>query len=571
MSDHTSIPVPKELPVDKFTAVTDAVGGSLALSALVATIPLLTFFIMLLVVKARAHWSALVALAASILVASLGFTMPFDLAGLSAVRGAIYGLVICWVILGAIWFYQITVLSGRFEDLRRTFDRLGGGDLRIQAILIAFCFGGLLEALAGFGAPVAITATMILALGVKPLKAAITVLLANTAPVAFGAVAVPIVTAGDVGGKDPHVIATIVGHQAPFLAMFVPVILLFILDGMKGVKDGWLPAFVIGISFGIAQWITAATPAYNLTDVVACIVSMGAAVLFLRFWKPRGVEGVRERYGLPSQVEEKEALPAVRVWMALLPYLIVVVIFGLVNLNAGLKAWLKTVAIKINIPALSSRLVTKDGTPVKDAPYTFTWLSNPGTLLIISGLIVAVVYFFFNEKGRYGFKFPAVFAEFGSVIYRMRWTILTIASVLALAYVMNFSGQTVAMGTFLAGLGTIYAVLAPVLGWIGTAVTGSDTSANALFSKLQVSAAENLQHAGVSGATPELMLAANTTGGVVGKMISPQSLAIAATSVDMEGKESDILKAVVPWSFAMLVVVCLLVFLQTNILSFLVP
>ena len=557
--------------MDKFTAVTDAVGGSLALSALVATIPLLTFFIMLLVVKARAHWSALVALAASILVASFGFTMPFDLAGLSALRGAIYGLVICWVILGAIWFYQITVLSGRFEDLRRTFDRLGGGDLRIQAILIAFCFGGLLEALAGFGAPVAITATMILALGVKPLKAAITVLLANTAPVAFGAVAVPIVTAGDVGGKDSYVIAAIVGHQAPFLAMFVPVILLFILDGMKGVKDGWLPAFVIGISFAIAQWITAATPAYNLTDVVACIVSMGAAVLFLRFWKPRGVEGVRERYGLPSQSEEKEALPAVRVWMALLPYLIVVAIFGLVNLNAGLKAWLKTVAIKINIPALSSRLVTKDGTPVKDAPYTFTWLSNPGTLLIISGLIVAVVYFFFNAKGRYGFKFPAVFAEFGSVIYRMRWTILTIASVLALAYVMNFSGQTVAMGTFLAGLGTIYAVLAPVLGWIGTAVTGSDTSANALFSKLQVSAAENLQHAGVSGATPELMLAANTTGGVVGKMISPQSLAIAATSVDMEGKESDILKAVVPWSFAMLVVVCLLVFLQTNILSFLVP
>lgn len=557
--------------MDKFTAVTDAVGGSLALSALVATIPLLTFFIMLLVVKARAHWSALVALAASILVASFGFTMPFDLAGLSALRGAIYGLVICWVILGAIWFYQITVLSGRFEDLRRTFDRLGGGDLRIQAILIAFCFGGLLEALAGFGAPVAITATMILALGVKPLKAAITVLLANTAPVAFGAVAVPIVTAGDVGGKDSYVIAAIVGHQAPFLAMFVPVILLFILDGMKGVKDGWLPAFVIGISFAIAQWITAATPAYNLTDVVACIVSMGAAVLFLRFWKPRGVEGVRERYGLPSQSEEKEALPAVRVWMALLPYLIVVAIFGIVNLNAGLKAWLKTVAIKINIPALSSRLVTKDGTPVKDAPYTFTWLSNPGTLLIISGLIVAVVYFFFNEKGRYGFKFPAVFTEFGSVIYRMRWTILTIASVLALAYVMNFSGQTVAMGTFLAGLGTIYAVLAPVLGWIGTAVTGSDTSANALFSKLQVSAAENLQHAGVSGATPELMLAANTTGGVVGKMISPQSLAIAATSVDMEGKESDILKAVVPWSFAMLVVVCLLVFLQTNILSFLVP
>ena len=557
--------------METYTAVTNAVGGSLGLSALVATIPLLTFFVMLLGVKARAHWSALVALAASILVAALGFHMPADLAGLSAVRGGIYGLVICWVILGAIWFYQLTVLSGRFEDLRRVFDRLGGGDLRIQAILIAFCFGGLLEALAGFGAPVAITATMILALGVKPLKAAITVLLANTAPVAFGAVAVPITTAADVGGKDAHVIATIVGHQAPFLAMLVPLILLVILDGMKGLKDAWLPALIIGVSFAITQWVTAATPAFNLTDVVACIVSMGVAVIFLQFWKPRGVEGVRERYGLPAQAEEKEALPAVRVWMALLPYVIVVAIFGVANLHAGLKAWLKSFVIKIDIQALSSRLVTADGKPVKDAVYNFVWMSNPGTLLIISGLVVAVVYFFFNEKGRYAFKFPAIFTEFGSVVYRMRWSILTIASVLALAYVMNFSGQTIAMGTFLAGLGTVYAFLAPALGWIGTAVTGSDTSANALFSKLQVSAAENLQHAGIHGATPELMLAANTTGGVVGKMISPQSLAIAATSVDMEGKESDILKAVLPWSFAMLLFVCVLVFLQTNVLSFMIP
>lgn len=557
--------------METYTAVTNAVGGSLGLSALVATIPLLTFFVMLLGVKARAHWSALVALAASILVAVLGFHMPADLAGLSAVRGGIYGLVICWVILGAIWFYQITVLSGRFEDLRRVFDRLGGGDLRIQAILIAFCFGGLLEALAGFGAPVAITATMILSLGVKPLKAAVTVLIANTAPVAFGAVAVPITTAADVGGKDAHVIATIVGHQAPFLAMLVPLILLVILDGMQGLKDAWLPALVIGVSFAIAQWVTAATPAYNLTDVVACIVSMGVAVIFLRFWKPRGVAGVRERYGLPAQSEEKEALPAVRVWMALLPYVIVVAIFGVANLHAGLKAWLKSFVIKIDIQALSSRLVTADGKPVKDAVYNFAWMSNPGTLLIISGLVVAVIYFFFNEKGRYAFKFPAIFTEFGSVVYRMRWSILTIASVLALAYVMNFSGQTIAMGTYLAGLGTVYAFLAPALGWIGTAVTGSDTSANALFAKLQVSAAENLQHAGIHGATPELMLAANTTGGVVGKMISPQSLAIAATSVDMEGKESDILKAVLPWSFAMLVVVCILVFLQTNVLSFMIP
>ena len=232
-----------------YTAVTDAVGGSLALSALVSTLPLLAFFIMLLGFKARAHVAGLASLLVALLVAVFGFGMPWDLAGMSAFRGGIYGLFpIVWVILMAIWFYQVTVLSGRFEDLRRTFDLIGGGDLRIQAILIAFCFGGLLEALAGFGAPVAITATMILALGVKPLKAATTVLIANTAPVAFGAVAIPITTAGDVGGKDSTVIAALVGHQAPFIAFFVPFILLWILDGVKGLKDAWLHATVIGAS-----------------------------------------------------------------------------------------------------------------------------------------------------------------------------------------------------------------------------------------------------------------------------------------------------------------------------------
>ncbi|MDO5749859.1 MAG: L-lactate permease [Rothia sp. (in: high G+C Gram-positive bacteria)] len=554
-----------------FTANIQAVGNSLGLSALVATIPLLAFFVMLLGVKARAHVSALVALAVSILVAVVGFTMPLGLSAYGATVGAVHGLVICWVILGAIWFYQITVLSGRFEDLRRTFDILGGGDLRIQAILIAFCFGGLLEALAGFGAPVAITATMILALGVKPLKAATAVLIANTAPVAFGAVAVPIDTAGQVGGKDPQVIATIVGHQAPLLAIFVPVLLLFVLDGIQGVKDAWLPALVIGISFGAAQWLTASTAIYNLTDVVACIASMTVAVLFLQVWKPRGIEGVRERNGLPAASEKKEELPAVRIWMAVLPYLIVVAIFGVANLWKELKKTLGSVSVTYRIDDLANAMVDKTGKAVSAGQYKFTWLSNPGTLLIISGLIVAVIYFFFNENGKYGFKFPAIFTEFGSVVHRMRWTIVTIASVLALAYVMNLSGQTVAMGTFLASLGVAYAFLAPALGWIGTAVTGSDTSANALFSKLQVSASDTLHAAGVTGATPELMLAANTTGGVVGKMISPQSLAIAATSVDMEGKESDIFKAVVPWSFAMLVVVCALVFLQTNVLHFMIP
>lgn len=559
-----------------FTAVTDAVGGSLALSALVSTLPLLAFFIMLLGFKARAHVSGLVSLIVAILVAVFGFGMPWDLAGMSAFRGGIYGLFpIVWVILMAIWFYQITVLSGRFEDLRRTFDLIGGGDLRIQAILIAFCFGGLLEALAGFGAPVAITATMILALGVKPLKAATTVLIANTAPVAFGAVAIPITTAGEVayganeqGTQAAINVAAVVGHQAPFLAFFVPFILLWILDGVKGLKDAWMHAAVIGAAFSIAQWWAATYFAYQLTDVIACIVSIAAAVIFMRFVKPRGVAGVRERYGIteaPASVE----LPGRRIWMALMPYLVVVIVFGLANLYQPLVDWLKAQSIKFDMPLLAERLVTASGDPVNSA-YTWAWLANPGTYLLFSGLIVAVLYAIFNENGTYKLALVDVVKEIGVTAFKMRWTAVTIALVLALAFVMNYSGQTVAIGEYVASLGVVYAFLAPVLGWVGTAVTGSDTSANALFSKLQVTAAENLQANGVPGAHPELMLAANTTGGVVGKMISPQSLAIAATSVNMEGKESEIFKAVLPWSIILLLAICALVFLQSNILGFMV-
>lgn len=557
--------------MNTFFAETDAVAGSLGLSAAVATLPLITFFIMLLGFKTRAHIAGLVSLLVSLLVAVLGFGMPWDLAGMSAVRGGLYGAFpIVWVILMAIWFYQITVLSGRFEDLRRTFDAIGGGDLRIQAILIAFCFGGLLEALAGFGAPVAITATMILALGVKPLKAAITVLIANTAPVAFGAVAIPITTAGEVGGRNAAHIGAIVGHQAPFLAFFVPFILLFILDGWKGGKDAWLHAGVIGASFGIAQWFTATYFAYQLTDVIACIVSLGVAVVFLRFIKPRDVAGVRERYGLPPMDENAVSeLTGMRVWMAMMPYAVVVIVFGIANLVPSVMAWLKDTTLPVTMPLLKERLVTAAGDPVK-SDYAFPWLNNPGTFLLISGIIVAVLYSIFNEKDHYALSLGDVTKEIGATAYRMRFSALTIIMVLALAYVMNYSGQTVAMGTFVAGLGGVYAFLAPTLGWIGTAVTGSDTSANALFSKLQVTAADNLAHQGITGATPELLLAANTTGGVVGKMISPQSLAIAATAVDMEGKESEIFKAVLPWSIVFLFAVCALVFLQSNILHFMV-
>ena len=554
--------------MNQFMVNTEAIGGSLGLTALVSAIPLVTFFVMLLFVKARAHTSGAAALLAALLIAVFGMSMPVDAAISSAFRGGLFGLLpIVWVIMMAIWFYQVTVVSGRFEDLRRTFDALGNGDIRIQAILIAFCFGGLLEALAGFGAPVAITATMILALGVKPLKAATTVLLANTAPVAFGAVAIPITTAGNVGGRtveQTENIAAIVGHQAPFFAFFVPFILLFILDGTRGMREAAPAAAVIGGAFAIAQWWASNFFAYQLTDIVACLVSLGAAFAFLRVWQPKGVAAMRKRLDIPEREDDGEVLTKSRVWMAMMPYAIVTVIFGMANLGETIPGILDKAKISFAWPLLTDRLVSATGSVI-DTSYTFKIINNPGTLLLISGIIVAVIYGIFNHNGKFRVKSSAVVGELTSTAYKMRWTALTIVMVLALAYVMNYSGQTVAMGTYVASLGAVYGFLAPVLGWVGTAITGSDTSANALFANLQVTAANNI------GLNPDLLLAANTTGGVVGKMISPQSLAIAATAVNLEGKESAIFKSVVGYSIVLLIGLCCLVFLQTNILSWMAP
>ncbi len=516
-------------------------------------IPLLTFFVMLLAFKTSAHVAGLTALGAALLVAIFGFNMPAQLAALSATQGAVYGLFpIVWIVVMALWFYQVTVLSGRFEDLRTIFDTIGGGDLRIQAMLIAFCFGGLLEALAGFGAPVAITATMILALGLKPLKTATVVLIANTAPVAFGAIAIPITTAGVLTGLDPAHIGAVVGHQAPFFAFVVPFFLLMIVDGVRGLKQAWPAALAVGGTFAIAQWWCATHFSYELTDVVASLAGLAAAVILMRFWKPKGTEEVRADLGI-DRPQSVEGLTPVRAWMAVLPYILVVVVFGIAKLwtwGINIPQALAATDIKIPWPGLHGHLLNAAGEPISGSVYNFQWLSSPGTLLLISGLLVAIIYSVFNHHGRFKLTVGNAIAEIGRSAWKMRFSALTIASVLALAYVMNFSGQTISIGTFVAGLGAAFAFFSPVLGWVGTAVTGSDTSANALFANLQKTAALE------SGLDPYLMTAANTSGGVVGKMISPQSLAIAATAVSMQGQESKIFRSVIPWSIGMLIVLC---------------
>ena len=572
--------------MDHFTATTDPVFGSVAASAIVALIPLLTFFILLAFVKVKAHVAGGLSLLVAIAVAIWAFKMPAGLALLSATQGAVFGAFpVVWIVIMAIWLYQVTVVSGRFEDLRRVFDVIGGGDVRIQAILVAFCFGGLLEALAGFGAPVAITATMLVALGLKPMKAAAAVLVANTAPVAFGAMAIPITTAANLTGLDADHIGAVVGRQAPLLAVVVPLILVFILDGFRGIKETWPAAVVTGVAFSAAQVLCSTFFSYELTDIVAALAGLGAAVVFLRFWQPRGIEGARVRMGLAEMamsgagtsgsaggsaaVRDENSLTTSRTWLALFPYFLVIVIFGIAKLwklGVDIPAFLASTDIKVPWPILHERLVDAAGEPVSSTIYTFNWLSTPGTLLLITGLIVSFVYSKFDDGGRYRMTVGNGVAEIGRTVWNMRWAGLTILSVLSLAYVMNFSGQTVSIGTWLAGTGAFFAFLSPVLGWVGTAVTGSDTSANALFARLQ-------QTAGIeAGIDPNLLVAANTTGGVVGKLISPQNLAIAVTAVKLDGQESVLLRKVVGWSVALLLVLCTVVYLQsTPVLGWMVP
>lgn len=557
-----------------FQAVVDPVAGNLALSALVACIPLAAFFIMLVGVKAKAHVSALVALVVALIVAIFAFGMPAHLAALSGLQGACYGAFpIVFIIIMAVWFYEVTVVSGRSEDLKSLFDIVGGGDIRIQAVLVAFCFGGLLEALAGFGAPIAITATMILALGVKPSKAALAVLIANTAPVAYGAAGTPITTAGNmVAGGDASValesaqhVAAIVGYQAPLFALFVPLLVVLILDGKKGLRDCWLHALVIGGSFAVTQWWCSNHFAYELTDVVASLVSLGVSVIFLHFVKPKNVNDARERFGMASIAEgEGTKLAPVRAWMALVPYIIVVVVFAICKL--GIPALLASTDIKIPFPGLAGNVLNAAG---KDpgTTYNLNLLSNPGTMLLIAGLLTTIVYGIFNEKGKYRITLGMSAKQLGQTFWAMRFSSLTIVMVLGLAYIMNFSGMTISIGQFLAHTGALFALLSPVLGWVGTAVTGSDTSANALFSSLQYEAAQS--NASLAHVSPDLFLAANTMGGVIGKMISPQSLAIAAVTTGEH--ESSLFKKVIPWSVGMLSVLCVLVFAESSVISFILP
>jgi lactate permease len=563
----------------------DPVAHSLGVSSIFAALSLLTLFILIGVVRLRAWLAGLISLLVAIGVAVIVYSMPIGQAVLAGTEGAAFGFFpIMWIVINAVWIYNMTVVSGHFEVLRRSFSRVSD-DQRIQAVIVAFCFGALLEALAGFGTPVAITSVMLIALGFRPFKAAAVALVANTAPVAFGALATPIVTLATVTGLRESDLGAMVGRQTPILAVFVPLALVYIIDKGRGVRAVWPAALVCGIAFGLAQFVTSNYISVPLADIVASLVSAGAVVLYLRI-RPEAepwYEGAEEA---PARTVTGEAAvggaagdgtgagtsgvpPAggVRtdfraaadqdsrgdVIRAYAPYLIVVVVFVLAQI-ALIKSFLDSVTIKFQWPGL--HLLTAAGKPSMLPTFNFNWALATGTLLLIAGIITIPVL---------RISLRQAVGAYWRTLQQLGAAILTVMLVLGLAYVMNSSGQTATLGTWMAEAGGLFALISPLLGWLGVAVTGSDTSSNSLFGGLQVTAAAK------AGLDPILMAAGNSSGGVLGKMISPQNLAIAAAAVAAGTREGDLFRRVLGWSVVFVLLMCLLVYLQsTPVLSWMV-
>jgi lactate permease len=548
-----------------YKQVLDPVANSLGISSIFAALGLLVLFVLLGGLRWKAHWAALVSLGVALIVAIVVYGMPVAQALDAGAEGAAFGFFpIMWIVINAIWIYNMTRETGHFDVLGRSFSSVSS-DQRIQAIIVAFCFGALLEALAGFGTPVAITSVMLIALGLKPIKAAAIALAANTAPVAFGALATPIVTLAQVSSLPLRDVGGMVGRQTPILAVFVPLALVFMLDGRRGVRQVWPAAIVCGVAFAVAQFACANYFSVQLTDIVATLVATGAVIVLLRVWQPneplapegRGLGqpavagGSVDDPGFTERVRRGGAATDSRadVVRAYLPYLVLIIVFSLAQIGP-IKSALDSPTQKFAWPGL--HVVNAAGKAPSSATFTFNWLLAAGTLVLISGILTIPLL-------RIGLG--AAIRCYGRTLDQLKWAILTVLTVLALAYVMNLSGQTITLGQWAAGAGGFFAFLSSILGWLGVAVSGSDTSSNSLFGLLQVTAAHQ------TGLSPTLMAAANSSGGVLGKMISPQNLAIGASAVGMAGQEGDLFRKVLGWSLLFLLVMCVLVFLQSTVLS----
>src|SRR5436190_4821812 len=527
--------------------------GNATLSTIVAAIPVVVLLSAITLLKIRIHYAAMLGLAVALIIALFVYRMPASAAAATTVYGAAYGLFpIGWIILNLIFLYQLTVKKGLFEVLRSNLATLAP-DPRIQVILIAFCFGAFFEGAAGFGTPVAVTAAILMQLGFKPLQACGLSLIANTAPVAFGALGTPILALSGVTGIDAFTLSKMVGRQLPFFSLIVPFWVVWAFAGFRGMIEVWPAALVGGVAFAVPQFIVSNFHGPWLVDIVASICSMAAVVGLLKVWQPRAADGLKAELRTDPALVRKAWLP----WILLS---VLVFAWGIPKFKGAVD---KISAPSFKVPALHQVVVrtppvvpaptAEKPTKPEDAVFKLNWLSATGTGILVAAIIAGCVM---------GFSMRGMFATYGETLYRVRFSLITIAAMLSLGYVTKYSGTDATLGLALAKTGGLYPFFGTLLGWLGVALTGSDTASNVLFGSLQKITAEQ------TGVNPTLMAAANSSGGVMGKMVDAQSIVVASTATNWYGHEGAILRYVFFHSIALASLVGILVYLQARVAPF---
>ena len=535
------------------------VGGVVA-SACLAAIPLIILFYMLAVRKAKGHVAAAAGLIGALIVAVAVWNMPVSLAISSTLNGAAFGLFpIVWIVITAVWVYNMTVESGEFEIIKDSLARLTD-DRRLQALFIAYAFSCFIEGTAGFGTPVAIAAAMLVGLGFTPLWGAGIALIANTAPVAFGAIGVPLIVAASVSGLDQMTVSAIAGRQLPILALIVPLWVCVTMCGFKRSLEV-LPAIIVGgVCFAGAQFLLANYHGPTLPDIGSAIATIVGLVLLLKVWKPSRTFRFE---GEPESNLSGSGYPASVVLRAWGPYIVLAVFvffWGLPQFKNILNA-VPGANLSFGWPGLHGEVMKTAPIVAQDAVYgatfAFNWLSAGGTAILLSGLVSVPM------MPNYGFG--KAIACFMRTLRQLTFPIVTIAMILGLAYLMNYSGMSSTLGLAFTHTGSLFPFFSPLLGWLGVFLTGSDTSSCALFGGMQKDTATAV------GMSPELAVAANASGGVTAKMISPQSLSVATAATNMVGQEGILCRFTIGHSIAMTLVLCVLTYLQAGPLSFMLP
>ncbi|MES5952539.1 L-lactate permease [Bacillus fungorum] len=542
--------------------------GNIWISAAVALIPIIFFFLALAVFRMKGYVAGFITVVLTILVALFAYKMPFTMAMAATGYGFLYGLwPIAWIIIMSVFLYKISVKTGQFDVIRASVLSITN-DHRLLVILIGFSFGAFLEGAAGFGAPVAITAALLAGLGLNPLYAAGLCLIANTAPVAFGAMGIPITVAGQVTGIDPHKIGQMAGHQLPFLSLFVPFFIVFLMDGFKGVRQTWPALLVAGSSFAITQFITATFLGPELPDITSALVSLVSLSLFLKVWQPKEIYQSGQANSEVAATTTATAMPkltvgkVVKAWSPFIILTVMVVIWSQSFFKALFASGgaLESLVFKFEVPGLHNLVMKAEPIVNKPTPYEailkFDVLSATGTAILIA-CIISIFILKMSAK-------DAV-VTFKETLNELKMPILSIGFVLGFAFIANYSGLSSTLALALAGTGGLFPFFSPFLGWIGVFLTGSDTSANALFSNLQAITAQQV------GVSEVLLVAANTTGGVTGKMISPQSIAIACAAVGLAGKESDLFRFTVKHSLFFVIIVGIMTYVQAYYLTWMIP